>query len=587
MNKTILYVLVLTNGIVSMSLAAEETWTKKADMPIATSLHSASVVDDKIYIIGGTDNIYGWSDYWSNVWEYDPATDTWTRKADMSPGRARLSACVVDGKIYAIGGSPHRDSEVPTVEMYDPTTDTWTRKTDMPRARNFLSSSVVNGKIYTIGGKIYPSETMVSTVEMYDPAMDTWTRKADMPTARGMHSASVVDDKIYVIGGVTGAYGPWISTVEMYDPATDTWIRKANMPTVRSSHSSSVLNGKIYAIGGGYTWDYCTPKVEVYDPSTNTWTRGLNMPTARACHSASVVNGKIYTIGGILDASSWTTVPTVEVYDPNPLVLDFNGDEIVDSADMCLMIDYWGTNEPLYDIAPPPFGDGIVDVQDLILLAEHLFEEIFPSELVAYWKLDEQEGDIANNSISDNHGILSGNPTWQPNNGLLAGAIEFDGIDDYISTNFVLDPSLGTFSVFAWIKSSVTGQVIISQADGVGTGETWLCIDMSNGNLITDLLPQKIGRYYPEPLISEFFISDGLWHYIGLVWDGSYRILYADGIEVAKDTAVRVPPKSATGGIYIGADKNINTETLFSGLIDDVRIYNVALSAEEIVTLSK
>jgi hypothetical protein len=41
------------------------------------------------------------------------------------------------------------------------------------------------------------------------------------------------------------------------------------------------------------------------------------------------------------------------------------------------MLDYWLTNEPLYDIAPHPFGDGIVDIQDLILLVEHLFEE-FP-----------------------------------------------------------------------------------------------------------------------------------------------------------------------------------------------------------------
>ena len=57
-------------------------------------------------------------------------------------------------------------------------------------------------------------------------------------------------------------------------------------------------------------------------------------------------------------------------------VVDLNGDGIVDSADMCIMIDYWGTDEPLCDIGPMPWGDGIVDVQDLIVLAEHLFEEI-------------------------------------------------------------------------------------------------------------------------------------------------------------------------------------------------------------------
>ena len=226
MKKSISLVLVLALGLAPASLAQEATWSKKADMPTATSLHSASVVDGKIYAIGGTDNLYGWADYWSTVIVYDPLMDTWTRKADMPTGRARLSTSVVDGKIYAIGGSPNRDAEVSTVEVYDPATDTWTTKADMPRARNWLSTSVVNDKIYAIGGKIYPSESMVSTVEVYDPLTDTWTKKANMSTARGMHSASVVDGKIYVIGGVTGNFGPWVSTVEAYDPAMIPGLRK-------------------------------------------------------------------------------------------------------------------------------------------------------------------------------------------------------------------------------------------------------------------------------------------------------------------------------------------------------------------------
>ena len=63
-------------------------------------------------------------------------------------------------------------------------------------------------------------------------------------------------------------------------------------------------------------------------------------------------------------------------------VVDLNGDGIVDSADMCIIVDYWGTNEPSCDIGPTPLGDGIVDVQDLIVLAEHLFEEFPPVEPV-------------------------------------------------------------------------------------------------------------------------------------------------------------------------------------------------------------
>jgi len=63
-------------------------------------------------------------------------------------------------------------------------------------------------------------------------------------------------------------------------------------------------------------------------------------------------------------------------------IVDLNGDGIVDAADMCIIVDNWGTDNKLCDIGPTPLGDGIVDVQDLIVLAEHLFEEYPPAESV-------------------------------------------------------------------------------------------------------------------------------------------------------------------------------------------------------------
>ena len=63
-------------------------------------------------------------------------------------------------------------------------------------------------------------------------------------------------------------------------------------------------------------------------------------------------------------------------------VVDLNKDGIVNAADMCMIVDNWGTDDSLCDIGPTPFGDGIVDVQDLIVLAEHLFEVVPPAEPV-------------------------------------------------------------------------------------------------------------------------------------------------------------------------------------------------------------
>jgi hypothetical protein len=123
-----------------------------------------------------------------------------------------LSTSVVNGKIYAIGGWCDGAFHS-TVEEYDPATDTWTKKADMPTARQWLSTSVVDGKIYAIGGKT------LSTVEEYDPATDTWMKKADMPTARLGLSTSVVNGRIYAIGASGG------SVVEEYDTGVGIRVR--------------------------------------------------------------------------------------------------------------------------------------------------------------------------------------------------------------------------------------------------------------------------------------------------------------------------------------------------------------------------
>jgi L-ascorbate metabolism protein UlaG (beta-lactamase superfamily) len=209
------------------------------------------------------------------------------------------------------------------------------------------------------------------------------------------------------------------------------------------------------------------------------------------------------------------------------------------------------------------------------------------SPLVAHWALDEAEGDIAHDSAGDNHGTLYNEPAWQPAGGKIDGALQFDGVDDYVSTGFVLDPANGPFSVFAWIKGGAAGQTVISQADGTGSGETWLGADPLLGKLMTGLVPPPAGRFVPQQLVSEFVITDGQWHHIGFAWDGSYRILYVDGTEVAKDSAAQNPMKSADGGLYIGTGKTLEPSTFFSGLIDDIRIYNLALSVDEIAALAK
>jgi hypothetical protein len=250
-------------------------------------------------------------------------------------------------------------------------------------------------------------------------------------------------------------------------------------------------------------------------------------------------------------------------------VVDLNGDGIVDSADMCIMVDHWHTDNALYDIAPAPFGDGIVDIQDLVVLSEYLFEDINDPTLIAHWALDETEGMVVADSAGDNNGYALGDPIWQPDGGLLDGAIQLDGVDDYVITGTVPNPAEGPISVLAWIKGGAAGQVIISQSGG---GVNWLLADPSEGNLMTELTSPG---WSGGPMLSQTNITDGNWHRIGFVWDGSRRTLYVDGVAVAQDTQDGL--EGSYGGLYLGCGKAMEAGTFFSGLIDDVRIYNRAV----------
>ncbi len=69
--------------------------------------------------------------------------------------------------------------------------------------------------------------------------------------------------------------------------------------------------------------------------------------------------------------------------------------------------------------------------------------------------------------------------------------------------------------------------------------------------------------------------TDGQWHRIGFVSDGLYRTLCVDGIAAAQDTQEGL--KSSSNGLYIGTGSNLEPGTFWSGLSDDVRIYNRAV----------
>jgi len=378
----------------SISFAKTGEWTTKSPMPTAR-YPATCAVNGKIYAIGGGRTPR------KIVEEYNPGTDTWTRKANMPTARGNLSASAVNGKIYVIGGN-NQAEHFRTVEEYDPVADTWRKRADMPTGRRGLSTSVVNGKIYAIGGYHRGGTGLgEALVAEYDPVKNTWENKADMLTGRAFLSTSAVNGKIYTIGGNIGLTA--ISNVEEYDPATDTWTRKTDMPTARTSLSTSVVDGKIYAIGGTDGSQYLST-VEVYDPATDTWTvKTETMPTGRFGLGTSVVDGRIYAIGGQPGPYPELTGATEEY---QPIAWGFarvpvpaNGSLLPDtsvilnwqSGDFAASHDvYFGEN---YEDVNDGLNDTFRGNQSLTFLGVGYAGSPYPDGLVRgntyYWRIDE------------------------------------------------------------------------------------------------------------------------------------------------------------------------------------------------------
>jgi hypothetical protein len=201
--------------------------------------------------------------------------------------------------------------------------------------------------------------------------------------------------------------------------------------------------------------------------------------------------------------------------------------------------------------------------------------------LVGYWNFDEGSGATANDlSGNNNDGTITG-ATWT-SSGMYGGALNFDGTNDYVMVpdDDSLDLS-GGMTIAAWINSGSTSgpRVIAAKWDDNIGQHSYIFKDHDSGSNL------RIELWGLADIAGTAGIVTGSWIHVAATFDSSTVKLYYNGVEDASAVRVGSIPAS-TSALRIGAVATGGTVTQnFMGLMDEVYIYDRALSVDEINTL--
>jgi len=232
---------------------------------------------------------------------------------------------------------------------------------------------------------------------------------------------------------------------------------------------------------------------------------------------------------------------------------------------------------------PASGGTGVITVGSL-----RLFPNVKP---VGHWTLDDGAGTLAlDASGNGNDGTVNGEPLWGA--GMIDGALELDGVDDYVDCGnpSILDFGTGDFTVSAWINMTATerGTVYAKGGDNSGGIRYTLAMGESNDNKMTLTTDDDSSKRQAK---GATVVNDGAWHHVVGIRNGNTSLVYVDGV---LDGSIDLPEgydlsgtsqhNALIGAITSHTDGSL--EKFFAGTLDDVRVYDWALSEAEILKIA-
>jgi hypothetical protein len=211
--------------------------------------------------------------------------------------------------------------------------------------------------------------------------------------------------------------------------------------------------------------------------------------------------------------------------------------------------------------------------------------------LVGYWKLDETTGLIANDSSGgEHHGTVTNTapePGWET--AYVDGGLHLDGTDDFIAVTD--DPALdlsdaGTLALWFKMDSFKSFGGLIHKGDAKNFSDEAYTLQFWSGSRV--YLGLK-GGGQSRSIQTNTVFNNGQWYHVAAVWDATGMYLYVDGA-LDRSSSNTVSAMDSPGNLNLGAQLAVYYSSSyhnlpFDGIIDDVRIYAEALSAEDVEAL--
>ena len=223
--------------------------------------------------------------------------------ASMPEGRASACACVCDGKAYVFGGRDHAGTYLNDLWQYDPATDSWTDLGTTPlKARVNAAMASCGDKLYVGLGysalRAYKDSAYQQDWWEYSPATNQWKSLAQYPSANTVKPVSYcVDNRIYVLYGCGHAQQ---NEVWQYDPSSDTWTQLphvAQMAPRAFGCTGAAIDGTAY-FGSGFDSHNLRDWYRLSLPD-NRWTACASLPGKGREFSACAASKEyVYVLGG-------------------------------------------------------------------------------------------------------------------------------------------------------------------------------------------------------------------------------------------------------------------------------------------------